>query len=233
MPSTANPRQYPLERLRDLCTQETARFRKHADSDPRYCHELFRRAILEEDQVAWGMLYEHYQAQVTRWIRRHPSYDAVAEEAQFFVNRAFENFWKAFSQNPQKFGQFPELKHLLRFLQVCTHNLITDHLRARARRRVEALEVLPEPTDMGAGADVEQLSLGRQQNEDCWRAIRAKLNSEEEYQVFYARFVLDMKPREMMERLPDAFGNVRAIYRILERVLERLRRDDELREACL
>ena len=49
------------------------------------------------------------------------------EEPQYFANRAFEKMWGVLS--PQKFGQFPNLKSLLRYLQMCVHSVIVDYAR--------------------------------------------------------------------------------------------------------
>ena len=233
MPEETDLRQYSLEELRDLCKAETGRYLRQVANDPRFCFELFRLALVELRQEAWEIIYDLYSGQVTRWIRRHSSYAALAEEEQFFVNRAFENFWKAFASNPARFNQFPELKHLLQFLQVCTHNLIIDHVRSDARRRVEGRLERADWERYNPGPGVEDATFSREQARSCWQAIRAKLKGEQEYRILYARFVLDFKPSQIVKRYPGEFEDVKAVYRILERVMLRLRRDDELRELCL
>ena len=64
-------------------------------------------------------------------MQRHAAFPASGEEAQYFVNRAFDKLWTAMT--PQKFERFPDLKSLLRYLQMCVHSAIIDHVRVAER----------------------------------------------------------------------------------------------------
>lgn len=209
------------------CTRETELFLKRSGHDPRYCFELFRRAIAERDSRAWEFIYTVYRPLVAKWVRRHAAYSSTGEEVQYFVNRAFEKMWTALP--PSRFGQFPNLKSLLRYLQMCVHSVILDDVRAAGPPVAETpLEHLAA-SHAGSAPTVEQQALSRVHGEELWREIIARLNDEKERRVVYCSFVLALKPRQICAQFPEAFPDVNGVYRIKENVLARLRRDDELR----
>lgn len=215
--------------LRHRCAEESDRFFRRQAHDPRYCFEIVRRAIAEQDQHAWNMVYEQYQPLVTGWIQRHSFYPSLDEELQYFVNRAFEKMWSVLT--PEKFVQFPDLKSVLRYLQMCVHSVIVDYVRAR--EQAELFEDIPgnPMASMGDGVDGPEAQIAdRSQAETLWRWITERLKSDQERRVLYCSFVLDLKPGQIYEQHPELFHDVREIYQIKENVLARLRRDQELHE---
>lgn len=216
----------PLEDIAQRCAHETDRFFQHQDHDPRYCFELLRRAIADRCQRAWEFVYAQYQPLVTSWVERHAAFSSCSEEAQYFVNRAFEKMWTALT--PVGFGRFPDLKSLLRYLQMCVHSAILDVVRVAERSTV--VTQVEEMTTRGDPevATVEDQALDRMQWQAFWEEISARLHSDQERQVVYGSFVLAMKPRELCAQFPDLFRDVNEVYRVKENVLARLRRDAEL-----
>lgn len=218
-----------LNVLKHRCSEESDRYFRRQAHDPRYCFELVRRAVAEHDQQAWNMIYAQYQPLVAGWIQRHSLYPSLDEELQFFVNRAFEKMWNVLT--PEKFAQFPDLKSILRYLQMCVHSVIVDYIRAR--EQAELLEDLPgEPlVTIGDGLDGPEVQIVDQsQAETLWRWIADRLKNDQERRVVYCSYVLDLKPGEIYEQHQDSFQDVREIYQIKENVLARLRRDQELEE---
>ncbi|MCA9970644.1 MAG: sigma-70 family RNA polymerase sigma factor [Anaerolineales bacterium] len=220
-----------LTGLSQRCAQESVRFSQRQDHDPRFCFELFRRAVVHRNERAWELVYRQYAPQVTRWVRRHRWFGGAHEEADYFVNRAFEKMWSALT--PDKFEQFADLAALLRYLQLCVHSAITDHTR-----RQETAVLLPEAeegpetpvSDADSAQSAEARVLEQLQRRALWQAIQARLNDEQERQVIYAMFVLALKPRDIPARFPAQFADVRQVYRVKENVMARLRRDDDLRQ---
>ena len=150
------------------------------------------------------------------------------EEIQYFVNRAFEKIWTALT--PAKFAQFPNLKALLRYLQMCVHSVVLDQVRV-AEKAALGLETGVAATTNGVeGTSVEREALDRVRQEEFWQEINARLQDEKERYVVYASFVLGLKPREVCAKFPDIFSNVKEVYRVKENVLARLRRDPELKK---
>ncbi len=209
------------------CAQETELFYRHLSNDPVYCFELFRRAFVDGDEDAWELVYDQYRPLVVGWVKHHSAFLASAEEAQYFVNRTFEKMWAA--MNPAKFSRFPDLKSLLRYMQVCVHSVVVDRVRAAGKPTIhfqsEDFEKRVNPTV------VEDQALDRVRRQEFWEEINARMRNEKERRVVYGSFVLDLKPREIYARFPETFTDVSDVYRVKENVLARLRRDVKLQKV--
>ena len=221
-------KQVPLVGIARRCAQETTLFFQKKRHNPRFCFEMFRRAIVERDQDAWGLVYTQYRPLVIGWIRRHSSFPASGEEVQYFVNRAFEKMWVALP--PERFQRFPDLKSLLRYLQMCAHSAIIDDSR---RAQLQLVDLEPEghsgqaATDGAPGGEQEW---DRFRREELWQQVTARLNDDRERIIVYGSFVLALKPRELYAQFEESFRDVKEVYRIKENVLARLGRDTELQK---
>jgi len=226
MSGQVNATELTLAGVAHRCAQETELFFQHQAYDPRYCFELFRRAILERDPRAWQHVYTQYWPLVMSWVDRHPSFAATGEEAQYFVNRAFEKMWLAVT--PDRFACFPDLKSLLRYLQMCVHSVVLDQARAAwpLPMEVEA-EGLPSQ-GCESGLAVENQALAQVQRRELWEQISRRLHNDKERRVLYGSFVLALKPRELCAKFPGTFRDVDEVYSVKQNVLDRLRRDAEL-----
>lgn len=209
----------PLGQLAQQCAAQSERYFQRQDSDPRYCYELLRRAIFERNQQAWTLFYNQYRPLVASWVLRHPAFVQSGEEVQYFVNCAYEKFWSAMS--PQKFGNFVDLKSLLRYLQMCVHSVIVDQIRQAEH---SALSLNLETTHGDSGG-----ALDRAAREEFWRWLEPRLHSDKERQVIYGSFFMELKPRELYAEFRQVFRDVGEVHRVKENVLARLRRDPELR----
>lgn len=205
------------------CRQESERYFRRQANDSTYCYELFRRAILERSDVAWALIYDQYTPQVAGWVKSHSSYDSSGEEVGYFVNRAFEKMWSAIQ--PEKFPRFPDLKSLLRYLQLCVHSVVIDHVRA------EEFTTLEEPSIVLEGVEVPVLD--GLQRQAFWQQIQRRLHDVREQQLLYYRYGLGLKPRQLCEHFPDEFPDVNEVYGMTQNILARLRRDEELRQLFL
>ncbi len=217
-----------LSELVHRCAQETERFFQGQDSDPQYCFQLFRRAILEHDQAAWEALHTQYQSLVAGWVRQHRGFEASGEEAQYFVNRAFEKIWAALTA--EKFGRFSDLGPLLRYLKLCVHSVIVDHNRSLDQADLYALAEESAVETKSPGPTVEEWALDRDYRLRFWDWINARLHDEKERRVVYSSFVLALKPRELYDQFRNTFADVEEVYRVKQNVLTRLRRDPEFQK---
>ena len=211
------------------CSDETERYFAQRNHDPRFCFELFRRAIRERVERAWDLIYLQYRPLVLGWVRRHPAFAASGEDSGYFANCAFERMWTAIP--PERFERFPNLKSLLRYLQMCVSSVIIDHARAS---RLETLELEAQRLEADAArsaAWAQTEALARIEREELWSQIGRRLLSNKEHIVVQDSFVLGFKPRQVFSRHRDIFADVTEIYRIKENVLARLRRDRELARA--
>ena len=210
------------------CAQETERFFQRLSHDPRYCFELFRRAVVGRSQRAWALVYDQYRPLVAGWVERHAAFAAGGEETQYFVNRAFEKMWRALT--PEKFAGFPTLASLLRYLQVCVHSALLDRVRRAELDSISLEDKLLDKANLSEGRSEGDNPLARLHRQDLWAALVQRLKDDRERQVIYGSFVLGLKPRELHRHYRGAFRDVREIYRIKENVIARLRRDDELQK---
>jgi len=208
------------------CAQETDLFFHRHAYDPRYCFELFRRAILHKNERAWEFLFQQYHPLVTGWVKRHSAFPSTGEEVQYFVNRAFERMWSALT--PEKFARFSDLKAVLSYLQMCVHSAIIDAVRLAGPDTIDIDQKRTAIQHGTPGSSIEDRALQRAQNEEFWLLINERMGNEKERLVVYGSFVLALKPRQLHSQFPDSFDDVQEIYRIKQNVLARLRRDHEL-----
>lgn len=212
----------PLTTLAEVAQQENVRFFQHVNSDSSYRYELFRRAIVQENQQAWSIIYAMFSPLVQGWVEGHPNFAKSGEDVSFFVNRAFEKMWK--SLTPEKFKNFLDLKSLLRYLKLCTHSVIIDYARSREPVPWASLPemALEEP-------DLEAKIVTELENQQFWSLVGQRLKSQEELRLLYYRFALDLMPREICTRSPQEFPDVKEVYKTLQKVLDRLGRDPEIK----
>jgi RNA polymerase sigma factor (sigma-70 family) len=211
------------------CEEETQRFFQRQPNDARFCFELFRRAVLDGNQHAWTFLYRQYRPLVLSWIKRHPGFQDTGEEVDYFLNRAYERLWSALE--PEKFEKFPDLRSILRYLQMCVHSVITDDLRRHEREELDLEDHATQvESDLPA---IEDHALRRLEREELWHFLEAKLNDENEKVCVYASFVLGFKPRHIHEHFASIFSEVEEVYLVKQNVIARLRRDPEIEERFL
>jgi hypothetical protein len=217
-----------LEVVKQNCANESERYRWLQASDPAYCLELLRRALVLADQQAWQYVYQQYGEQVARWVRAHPAFRQCGEEADYFVNGAFSRFAQAVT--PEKFHRFKGLGEVLQYLKLCVGSTILDYLRAQEPKESVALPLWLAQTPKGL---LENHVEKRQYTQYLWQKIESHLKSREEKVLMECVFVFDMKPGQLAEQYPDLFPDTRRVYRVLENVLKRLRRDPELSRLWL
>ena len=216
----------PLSSIAHRCARETDAFFARRLHDPRFCFELFRRAIVEQVERAWHLIYDQYRALVASWAQRHSSFASCGEEVQFIVNCAFDRMWSALT--PTKFLKFPNLRSILRYLQMCVHSVILDLARKRQTPVIGLDQAEPDLAGVSPGNSGDR-PYDRLIRNEFWQSILARLKDEQERCVVYASFVQGLKPREICACYAHLFADVRQVYRVKENVLARFRRDPELR----
>jgi RNA polymerase sigma factor (sigma-70 family) len=203
--------------LARLGAEEMARYRSGAPVAGAYGFELFRRAVVDRDELAWVNLYAQYGPLVRYWVGPETE-DGVAEDV---VAAAFERFWQAL--DAATFDQFAALSAVLRYLKLCARSARLDRRRAaRARAREKPLDetvhALPAPDNL-------EEQLARAGEADAfWRMVGASLATERERAVVYLCYVCGLTPREICARYGAQFPEVAVVYRIKRVALDRLRR---------
>ncbi len=229
MAEPRSPQDLDLGEVIRRCAQETDRFFRRERVDPRFCLELFRRALVLRDQAAWEAIYVQYSPLVLSWVEQHPSFPSLNEEPDFFVNRAFSKLWSAVP--PERFHQFKELKAILRYLKMCTGSSIIDHVRLEERYHQAqdplGLDILAKART----SDTEREVLDEAAARLLLRCVEERLRSPAERAVVHGMFVLGLKPRDILAQHPDLFGTIKDVYRVKQNLMARLRRDKGLRKC--
>lgn len=221
--------QMGVEELAQKCAQETSRYFARQDFDSSYCFELFRRAIRNKDESALEVLIAQYRPLVAlwveKWITRHSDFSSFSEEPQDFVAQAFERFW--ISYTPAKFENAQSsLPAVLKYLQMCVNGALTDTWRKLRRIQLEQ-EPQYENHEL---SDPDPTPEDLLQQQEFWQLIRKKSKDPKEYIVVYASFHLALSPREILAEYPKEFGSIKEIYQYKANFLERLERDEDIKE---
>jgi DNA-directed RNA polymerase specialized sigma24 family protein len=220
------PTQITLTALVQHCVVENQRFRYGQPSDQRYAHELFRRALVERDDLAWEYLYSQYRSLAERWVRNNAALSGSYEPVEHLVDEAFTRFWQAIPA--ERFEDFPTIATLLRYLQLCTGCVVIDSARAQTAARIATEKLSPLEENYQQSPDelvVEQFS-----REQLWQYIASQLNSEAERVIIYDSFVNGMKPGALYNAHRDLFASVNEVYVLKRNLLDRLSRDPGLRD---
>lgn len=218
--------QMDLAVLTQRCAAESRRFYRYEPNDPRYSYELFRRAIAERNQEAWVAIYDLYAPLVERWVRCSGAFRSASESCEYFVSAAFTRFYG--SMTPEKFANSTTLGGLLTYLQRCTLGAVIDNVRAQPRGGFLPVEIIPVDQLLQTAPDEEALT--RVNGVEFWRYIDTQLHSAAERLVIYQSFVFGMRPGEIYQQHPELFVSVQAVYTTKRNVLDRLRRNAELRQ---
>ncbi len=201
------------------------RFLRGDHRDDAFCFEIFQRAVVHHDDDAWEAIVAQYRGIVLAYVGQHTVAAMLHEPDDYWVNRAFQRFWTAVGAD--RFGQFPDLPALLKYLKLCVHSVLMDEVRARKATTLTPLEELPE--SLPSQVNAEHGVVGKIAGEQLWAAISHELQGEAEERVIYLSFARDMKPADIVARYPRLFANVSDVYRIKRNVLERLRRSAAIR----
>ncbi|GAB4112168.1 MAG: sigma-70 family RNA polymerase sigma factor [Roseiflexaceae bacterium] len=208
------------------CAIESERFYRGHAHDTRFAYELFRRALVERDQLAWEYIFNHYRGLVESWVRRSGAFASSGETSEFFVVSAFTRFWQAVG--PERFESFNSLAALLHYLQLCASCVVIDSVRAQSWAEVMPEEALVYAKHPLISPDEE--AMDRVDRAEFWEYINALLNDEAERIVLHSSFVLGMKPADIYQRRPDLFASVNDVYNVKRNILGRLSRNQELRQ---
>jgi hypothetical protein len=217
--------QMEIGALMRRCMIESERFYRGQPHDTSFAYELFRRALVERDEVAWEHIYTHYSSLVESWVRRSGAFAGSGESSEYFVGMAFTRFWRAIT--PERFASFSTLPSLLHYLQLCAGCVVIDSVRAQSWA-----EMLPEeaiPFDCAAHTSPDEEAMERVNRQEFWSYISAQLHDEAERVLVFNFFVLGMKPGDIYDHRQDLFTSVKDVYNVKRNVLGRLSRNSELR----
>lgn len=226
------PESLGLRELAQRCADQEALYRQHGKeaSDPRFCYELFCRAVLHKDEAAWSLIYEQYEPQVVHWIRQNPVFRSTQQPADYFVNASFAKFWRAVS--PQTFRKhLKTLGAVLLYLKKCVGSTLYNYQRTTKRESIwsdlDGLAI--EPPNPTSERPVEHQLSAEDAAEQLWELIGTLLKGERE-QAAMENFTLGKKARHIQVDYAHLFDDTKAIYRTKENLLKRFRRNQDLKQ---
>ncbi|MGB1249335.1 MAG: RNA polymerase sigma factor [Candidatus Promineifilaceae bacterium] len=199
--------------LATLCDQ-----RKKQPEYNEACMELFRRAIIEQDNEAWVLIYANFEKLIGHWISRK----TIPEDSEIndLVHDAWERFVRYYSaEHYRKAEAFP---YIVAYLRRCADTAVQEAIRkSQKEARVkendsEILEYRLSNDDQSAGEKLD--------NESAWDTIMAYCKDEKERIVLYQTIVHDMKRREILKAYPHLFKNENDLKQVKQTLMKRLKR---------
>lgn len=212
-----------LTALTDRCISEVNNYSRGEPSSDQYCLELFRRAMLQQDQSAWELLQKRFSPVVRGWMRRHSRREVALrlDSEENYVAQAFDRFWQATAHNQQL--EFNTLAAALSYLRASLNGAIMDTLRMYSRPKEAPLLDPGHPGELVADEPEDDGS-------ELWEILHSLLPHEREQRLAYLLFHCGLKPREIVRYCSQEFSEVREVYRLRRNILERLVRNmDQIR----
>jgi DNA-directed RNA polymerase specialized sigma24 family protein len=211
----------PLADLCRQCREQTARFRRGEVVDDRFCFEVFHRAIHRRDDGCWTELQNIYRDQVLAWCRRAGAGTALAPDD--LVALTWEKFWRYFT--PHHLDAAGGTAGALAYLRMCARAVVADDARARARSRpLAAPDHTPEEEPSPADEATRHTA-----STEFWALIAAALRTERERILVHLHYELGLRSAEVQARRPDLFPSVTDVYRTARNLIDRLKRNPDLR----
>ncbi len=203
--------------LAGCCAAEQVRYGQRLAVDERAGLELFRRAIQQQDEGAWELVYQQWKGLLLHWLLQHPAARLVLEQAssESYLTATLAKFWQATSDAKRSRPAFETLADILAYLRRCLNSVVLDAVRQiRARPQEVAEEVIVR------GADTQMEASGG----ELWRDIERALPDASERRLMYLRYVLGYRPREIAALYPTDFPQVKRVYQMERTLLQRLSR---------
>lgn len=192
-----------LQQARCIMARYLVDRRPHEDP---YAFELFRRAIVQQDQDAWSALYNLYQTLVRTWVHQHLP-PAHAEAGEGLINEAFFRLFHAVDAT--RFGQFHSAPSLLAYLRTCARSVVADFLRSHQAHRVE--EPMDDLDYEVVLADPAEEMMAQLHAQEVWEIIGAAVN-ERERLVLQVICVLGWPACTLPRLYPALFSTVEEVY---------------------
>jgi DNA-directed RNA polymerase specialized sigma24 family protein len=214
-----SPIDMPIIALKQRCSQEISKYYQLKEGDDRYCLEIFRRAMIDGDNEAWIALQEQFRSNVLSWLHVHSKRQEALQidTAENYVDDTFKRLWQ-WGKNQQH--EFQSLAGALKSLHLCLNSLIIDTLRTNTRH--DLLSLLDDRDVVAADAE------DHYDKHELWRAIETLITDKQELRVMFLLYNDGLKPREIVERCPEEFADIKEVYRLARNGLERLKRNAEI-----
>lgn len=237
-----DPSHLLLGELEQRCARETRNYRSRTASDTRFCLEIFRRALqitdissasrpVYVDEAARDTLVRLY----TSFIEAHLSASVLHLcERDDIVQQTWLRFWQA----APRMEPFATLEAALVYLELTIRSTVIQAIKLVVRKQQEvSLQQLADDTNgeeqVAGGTDPDQ-EYRQKRFQARWKELIA---DPLDRRIFLMRYILGMPPREIAEELVrekimlrGRTATARAVSDCVERSIEKLRRDPEIRD---
>jgi RNA polymerase sigma factor (sigma-70 family) len=204
-----------IDELAFQCREESSRPKWEPVGKFSSCWELFRRAIVENDQQAWQALYDQYRRLVGKWAK------GSDHKLDDLVHEAFARFWQGVRGHDFS-HRFPTMKEVMSYLKRCARTLSIDAARRREYQHSVRQALTIETSVTGDSPD--DIALDQVFSQELRAYLRDQMRDEDESAVFEA-YCKGLTPREIADQYPDRFTNAGQVYRVRERIVSRLAED--------
>lgn len=216
------PSENELQQLADECQAQNDAFRRLGRSDPHPCLRLFRLALEERVEAAWGFLFSCYSGYLRNILSRYREFGSCDEEVEDLMQQTIMKFSQSASYKPS-------LPMIISYLKRCAKSVVIDCHR-RFKMTVYSLDQFEEDGVFIAPAaiDILQTVHDEVKNDNLWKVLLDFTNSEIETVVVYFTFHQGLKPRYIHQILPDLFDSPGEVSRIRDNFLKRLKKKKSL-----
>jgi hypothetical protein len=157
------------------------------------------------------------------WARRAGVRSEHGLDCAEVADEAFARAWAALP--PARFADFPTLARLLSYMRTCVTTTAVDGMRQQTSYEFDLLEALPD-----TGGTPEQIVVAEVERAALWEIALEVAATPAERVVLVESFVYDRRPRAIHARHPRLFADVAEVYRTKRNLLDRLARNQELRD---
>lgn len=207
----------PVLNLAVNCADEMRQCGEHTAREVQYCYELFRRAIVENNQQAWEAIFHQYQKLIIKWVRQRLRLQFSKEDLEDCINMTYSSLAQSLCQ-PSKFEHFPTTANLLAYLRCCAFSAAQSK-----NREIDRVSEQLSP-NLSGHVQVDSLVIGKLTRDELYRIVNQNLKDERERIVFEHYFEMGLKPAEIFERFTEKFRDKRDVYVVKQVLLERLER---------
>lgn len=180
--------------------------------------DLFRRAVVEREQLAWEEIHRRYHSLMVAWARQSSVASTLTEHYEDIADQAFARAWSAMT--PARFADFPNLAALLAYLRSCVSTVIIDMVRAQATRERTYKRLF-----VGETISPEQIVLQSMENRQLWSLVQSHVSSPQDEVILALNIVLGLPPRLILSRRPDLFRSIDNVYSARRNFIGRLQRN--------
>ncbi len=212
-------RQEELNELARRCQQESDAYRRTGSSDPSYCLQLFRLALVEKREGAWEKIVECYSSDLRNRFFAHPWAPLLREYEDDILIITFERFLERNEKEP---FQVTSLGAMLNYLHRCLYTAILLCKRDKDKQRLVA-GTIDDFADI-AGPDPTDESLDTLEAEEIWKRVASCTDSALEERVMRLWLVQDYSAPEIVRYLPADTLAREKVHQVVEKVFRRYRK---------